>query len=327
MKKPLLWMMILMLVSWISQPLAAQKAGVRASIDSTRMLIGDQVNLVFELEVGANEQVEFPIFKDTLVKNLEVLSVSPVDSQPTGAGIKKLIQRVLVTSFDTGFYIIPSFYFFNTTKQESLRSEALPLEVLTLEVDTAQGIADIKPPYEVPLTFWDILPYILVALLLAGIGLGIWYILKRKKEKVLPEARPKPAEPAHVWALRELDKLAAQKIWQQGKVKLFHSRVSEILRGYIEFRYEIPALEQTTTEIIDSFLAIQFSDKDLLANLHQSMEISDLVKFAKWEPLPEENEKAIEMAYEFVYKTKKVINLREAGSDESPKPSEKGGEA
>lgn len=303
----------------------AQKPQVKTRIDTTRILIGDQVNILYELDVAERNHYLFPVFKDTLVKNLEILSVSPIDSQQLNSEITRLTQRILVTSFDTGFYVIPSLYFIDTAANDSLKSEALPLEVLTLEIDTAKGIADIKLPYEVPVTFWEVLPYIVVGLLLAGIMFLLWYLWKRKEKKPAVPIQPKPSEPPHIWALRELDKLAAQKLWQQGKIKLFHSRVSEILRSYIEFRYHIPAMEQITSEIIFALDAIDFPDKDLLENLHQSMEISDLVKFAKWDPLPEENEKAMEMAYEFVYKTKRVSNLRET-SDEAEDITKRGGE-
>lgn len=301
----------------------AQMPQVRTTIDTTQILIGDQINVLFELEVKPDDQIQFPVFRDTLMRNLEILSVSSVDSQLLDNGLKQLRQRLLITSFDTGFYIIPSLAFFHVQAAETLRSEALPLEVLTLEVDTSQGITDIKLPYEVPLTFWELLPYLVVGLLLAGIVVGLWLLWKKKKTSPTEIVRPKPLEPPHIWALRELDQIAAQKLWQQGKVKLFHSRVSEVLRSYMEFRFDIPALEQTTSEIIFALDETDFIDPDLLENLHQSMEISDLVKFAKWAPLPDENEKVIEMAYEFVYKTKKVVNLRES-DPEQEKQIEKG---
>ena len=295
----------------------AQEAKITASIDTTRMLIGDQINIVYELEHSKGLEFGFPVFKDTLLKNLEVLTVSQVDSQILDNNLVKLTQRVLVTSFDTGFYIIPSQYFVNLANQDSLKSEAFPLEVLTLELDTTKGITDIKLPYEIPLTFMEILPYIIVGLLLIGIVILLWYFLKKRKKKPAPPPRPKPVEPPHLWALRELDELAKLKLWQKGKAKLFHSRLSEIIRSYVEFRFDIRAMEQTTAEIIDAFKIADIVDYELLENLHQSMELSDLVKFAKWNPVPEENEKTMEMAYEFIYKTKRTIDLRKDSSQET----------
>lgn len=312
----LLFFILLVLCSFPSKT-SAQKAKISASIDTTRMLIGDQINIVYELEHQKGLDFGFPIFKDTLLKNLEVLRVSSIDSQSLENNLIKLTQRVLVTSFDTGFYIIPSQYFVNLANQDSLKSEAFPLEVLTLELDTSKGITDIKLPYDIPLTFMEILPYIIVGLLLIGIIILLLYFLKKRKEKPAPLPRPKPAEPPHLWALRELDELAKLKLWQKGKTKLFHSRLSEIIRSYVEFRFDIRAMEQTSSEIIDALKIAKVVDYELLENLHQSMELSDLVKFAKWNPIPEENEKTMEMAYEFIYKTKKTIDLRKENSKET----------
>jgi hypothetical protein len=295
----------------------AQKASVRANIDSTRILIGDQVNILYELEHKAGQTYNFPIFKDTLVKNVEVLSISPVDSQVLESGRVKLTQRLLITSFDTGFYVIPSQYFVNEFEFDSVKSEALPLEVFTMEVDTTKGIADIKEPFEVPLTFMEILPYLIVGLLLIGIIILLWYFWRRRQTTPEEPVQVKPSIPAHIWALQELDELAKQKLWQKGKIKLFHSRLSEIIRSYIEFRFDIPAMEQITSEIVDSFTKAKILDQEVLDNLHHALELSDLVKFAKWDPLPEENEKNMEIAYEFVYKTKKVIDLRNESKKDS----------
>jgi len=292
----------------------AQKPSVKSSIDTTRILIGDQVNIMLELEQDKKDQYQFPFFRDTIIGNIEILSVSQIDTQELDQNRVLLQQRILVTSFDTGFYVIPPFYFPNSEEFDSLRSDAFPLEVLTLEIDTTKGIADIKLPYDVPLSFLEILPYLIVALLLIGIFIIIWYIIrKRRKKPVLEPIRVKPAEPAHIWALKNLDNLVKEKLWQKGKVKLYHSRLSEILRYYLEFRFDIRAMEQTTAEILTALSEQDTVPEDLSDNLHQSLEQSDLVKFAKWNPLPDENERSMEIAYEFVLKTKKTVNLRTSG--------------
>ncbi len=302
----------------------AQDATVKASIDTTRMLIGDQVNIMLAIEQDKKDQYIFPLLRDTIVKNVEILSVSQTDTQDLGEDRVLLRQRILVTSFDTGFYIIPPFYFSSLEGFDSLKSEALPLEVLTLEIDTTKGITDIKLPYDVPLTFMEILPYIIVGLLLIGIIILIWYIIRKRRQKpaVVP-VRVKPAEPAHIWALRNLDTLAKEKIWQKGKTKLYYSRLSEILRFYLEFRFDIKAMEQTTAEIMTALDHHSGIPQEMSDNLNQSLEQSDLVKFAKWTPVPDENERSMEIAYEFVLKTKKTINLRVSEENKEEKEEQK----
>lgn len=302
---------------FIANPVSAQKPVVKISIDTTRILIGDQVNILLELEQNKKDKYQFPFIKDTIITNLEILSLSQIDTQELDQDRILLRQRILITSFDTGFYVIPRFYFPNLEGFDSLRSEALPLEVLTLEIDTTKGITDIKLPYDVPVTFMEVLPYLIVGILLIGIIIAIWYMLRKRKHKPAEEPiHVKPVEPAHLWALRNLDSLAQEKLWQKGKIKLYHSRLSEILRYYIEYRFDIRAMEQITSEIMTAFEKQASLSEDIYDSLHQSLEQSDLVKFAKWNPLPDENERSMETAYEFILKTKKTVNLRESGEDQ-----------
>ena len=194
--------------------------------------------------------------------------------------------------------------------------------VFTMKIDTTKGITDIKLPFDVPLGFWEIAPYIFVALLLIAIAFFIWYYYKRRKKVAEPDpVRVKPQEPAHVWALRELDKLSAEKLWQKDKIKLFHSRLTDIVRTYIEFRFDIPAMENTTSETIEACSPRKEIPAEICSNLRAMLELADLVKFAKWNPLPDKNESSQQIAYDFILRTKLVQLLRkediEASSDQN----------
>ena len=131
----------------------------------------------------------------------------------------------------------------------------------------------------------------------------------------------KPKEPPYAIALRELDRIKGAKLWQQGKTKHYYSEVTDTLRRYIEGRFEIPAMEQTTAEILQSFRY----RRDLLtgksfANLEQTLTLADLVKFAKYEPLPDDNSLALLNAYFFVNDTRPEErppeSLKEIDSDD-----------
>lgn len=308
-----------------STALQAQSVRVAATIDTTRILIGDQVNLWLETEHPAGFALEFPATGDSIAGKIEVLSASPLDTVSTRDNLLKIRQRLVLTSFDTGFYVIPPFVFRTSDLSDSMLTRALPLEVLGIPVDTTKGITDIKLPYEIPVTFMEILPYIVVGLLLVTmIFLYVRYL--RRKRKVV-ESAPKPdipPVPAHVWALGELDELIREKLWQQGKVKLYYSRLTDILRRYIELRYSVPALEQTTEEIVNAFRRNGKISINILAGLEQLLRLADLVKFAKWNPVTEEHEASQQSAYDFVLRTKPVINLRTAAGeqDQDQKPEE-----
>ena len=302
----------------------AQQSQAKATADTSRILIGDHVNIVLELNQVKNRNFEFPVFRDTIVDKVEVLEVSPVDTLELEDRLK-LRQRLVVTSFDTGFYVIPSFTFYDRLNNDSIRSNALPLEVLTLEIDTTKGIADIKLPFDVPLGFWEIAPYFIVGILLLALAVFLWYYYKKRKQETEPApVRAKPVEPAHIWALRELDRLSSEKLWQKDKIKLFHSKLTDIVRTYIEFRFDIPAMEFTTSETIEACRPRDEISDDICSNLKTMLELADLVKFAKWHPLPDENESSMQIAYDFVLKTKLAPVLRKSDSD-SINSSEKEG--
>jgi hypothetical protein len=112
-----------------------------------------------------------------------------------------------------------------------------------------------------------------------------------------------PPEPAHVIAFRELDRLKSEKIWTKGEVKQYYTRLTEITRRYIERQYDIPAMESTTEEILDAFRRTNREDSLLDEMLKDLLELADLVKFAREDPLPVDNQTNLNNAYLFVQKT------------------------
>jgi len=132
----------------------------------------------------------------------------------------------------------------------------------------------------------------------------IWYLRRYLKRKKDPEAFSQiPEEPAHIIAFRELDKLKEDKIWARGEVKQYYTRLTEITRQYIERQYGIPAMESTTEEILRAFDRANPEDDLLDEILRELLELADLVKFAKEDPLPVDNQTNLNNAYIFVQKT------------------------
>lgn len=313
-----------LLLAWYlaggSFSVSGQVIKAEASLDSSRMLIGDQVNLWLRLEQPAGLKVGFPTPGDTIAGHIEVLSVSPIDTIGNKRDeIWRLRQRLVLTSFDTGFFVIPAYSFRVGSRNDSITTRALALEVLGIPLDTTKGITDIKPPFDVPVTFWEIAPYLFTGFLLAVILFFYLRYLRKKNRK--PDLQPEkviPSLPPHIWALEQLDELVREKLWQQGKIKLFYSRLTDILRQYIELRFSIPAMEQTTYEIHRAFSGSVLIAEPVLISLRELLELADLVKFAKWNPVAEENESCQQSAYDFILRTKPVINLRKpVGEEES----------
>jgi hypothetical protein len=303
--------MSILLLLLITLPSLGQDIKVNAKLDTTRILIGDQVNLWFMLEHPEGLKVDFPTIGDSLAGKIEVLSGSNPDTFSRMNRILKIRQRLLVTSFDTGFYVIPPFKFRYNNSRDSLQTNPLSLEVFGMPVDTTKGITDIKPPYEIKVTLIELLPYIIIGLLIiAIIILYVRYMKKKKLVQSLVEKPEPPQIPAHLIALEQLDELVREKLWQQGKIKLYYSRLTDIIRQYIELRFGVPAMEETTEDIIRDFTRNGHIKEGIRQELKVLLELADLVKFAKWNPVAEENEVSQQGAYDFILRTKPVVNLR-----------------
>lgn len=288
----------------------AQTISVKASIDSTdKIKIGEQVKLRLEVDQPKNMVVTMPVFSDTVASAVEWVETLKTDSTINGDNLH-ILQDYVITSFDSGCHrIAPIEIVFSLQGHtDTLRTEPLFLKVFTIPVDTTKEIKDIHAPYSAPWSFADIWLYLVIALALIIVGLGIWFFTKlRKNEPIF--ASYKSTDPAHVIALRNLDALRAEKVWQQGKEKQYYTRLSDIIRLYIETRFHVAAPEMTSDEIITAMKKVKlesFSDIDLLVSLFTT---ADLVKFAKARPLPDENEVAILNAYQFVNNTKPFVSV------------------
>jgi len=287
----------------------AQTIQVNAQFDSTAIIIGDQTKLRIELERQNGVRVQFPVWLDTLTRNIEIIEVYPVDSSRTASGMVRFRQDILVTSFDSGHHVLPPirFPFVANGIADTISTRPVFLDVFTMPIDNEQDIADIKPIYKLPVGWADIWPWLwrvgLLLLIVAFIGFVIYAFIRRFNNKPIFNA-PKPAEPPHVTALRELDRLRSEKLWQSNRTKEYYTRLSDVVRTYIEGRFGVTAMEMTSDEILSGLRNTGFEDNNLVNRLCKLFSLSDLVKFAKAEPLPDENETSMLDGYLFVNNTK-----------------------
>ncbi|MCW9041530.1 MAG: hypothetical protein OQJ69_02835, partial [Flavobacteriales bacterium] len=237
---------------------------------------------------------------------IEVLSKSPIDTSVADAnGLFAQAQSLLITSFDSGYYVIPPFQFI--VNGDTIESDPLLLEVQSMEVDTANAIFDIKQPLSEPFSIKDWLKdnWVWLAAILAAL-IGIFFLVRYlRREKPVVEEKIIPKIPVHEIALEKLRQLNEQQLWQNGRIKAYHSEISEILREYIEERYQVNALEETTSEIMHGLRLHQIPE-ELKLKLSQTLTLADLVKFAKEQPLANENENSLTNAIEFVEATKMI---------------------
>ncbi len=281
---------------------SAQEVLIRAELDTNKALIGDQIKLHLLVKKPAAIQVSFPVLKDTLTHDIEIINISSIDTLSHASDSSLLRQDLLISVFDTGIFEIPSLAFTVQSNgiQDTLSTLPVYFEILSVKADST--IRDIKAIYKVPLSFRELSPYILLLLVL---GLLTWLLIRHLKhrktrDKLMPVGNA--SEPPDIIALRELAQLKEEKPWMHNKVKYYYIRISEILRIYVEHRFQITALEHTTNEILSALKppACIASDLNRLASV---LELADLVKFAKVIPGVDENAAQIDYAAEFVHNT------------------------
>lgn len=277
-------------------PMLSQEIRVDALADTNKIKIGEQFHLFLEATHGINDKVTFPVLPDTF-SLMEVVQRSDIDTvSKTNDKITRR-QTYLVTSFDSGYHVIPPFIF-QSGQIDSLPTRPLLITVAGLTVDTTRAIKDLKGQIGVPYTWRDFLPWILglLAVVLA-IYLFRRYFQKRKSDTIIE--KPAPSRPAHEIAIEALTELEAKKLWQNGNHKAYHSSISDIIRTFIEHRWKIHAMEMTTDEILRVQL-IAGLERNTFEELKYLLELADQVKFAKLVPVVYENEQSIKNAFEFV---------------------------
>ena len=264
---------------------------VTTSIDSSQIKIGSQFNLTLKASVNDKDKVVFPNAKN--FGALEVLESYPIDTIKNNSQYE-LIKKYGLTQFDSGRYLIPKLIV--KINQKDFQTDSLSIVVNNVKVDTTKqqmyDIKDIIATEEEPSSeWWKLL--VLLALIIAS-GFGSYFIIKRlQKGKVKEEEFfASPIEKAIAY-LQNLDK---KQLVQKGDIKEYYSEMTDIARTYIEESVHIPAMESTSSELMDS-LKKAISEKKMFVNreeldkFRQVLENSDLVKFAKSKPLQFEIEK------------------------------------
>lgn len=292
-------------------PSFGQEVKVDAKLDSTNILIGDHTGLSLKLIQPDSIDIVFPLFTDTIKTKIEIIDQKLADTTKLDNNKIEVVKRYRITCFDTGYYHIPPFVFKHI--EDSLISnwatKPLFLNVSRVNIapaDSTDTIFNIKLPAKMPLSFSEILPWILGVVIVGGLIYFIVLYFRKRKAKEPIFRIEKPEEPPHVIALRELDQLKGKKLWQKGKIKAYHSELTFILRKYIERRYKVAALEQTSNEIIENLSMVGFNNNKQMEHLKSILFSADLVKFAKVIPQPDENEKSLLNSYIFINETKQT---------------------
>ncbi len=273
--------------------LFSQEVGLTASSERKNLRLGEPVIVTITARVPAALDTLGPIPTDS-VGLFEVLSVTKEEDE------HRWSFRLM--TIDTGTVFLPPIGFAYTTRGDSTAKTAyansLAFTVSGVTVAPDADIKDIRPPLSAPWTWEDLWPFLLVAVLLAG---G-WYAYRRYRAAHpvgMEELPPAPAVAPHVQALKELRLLEEKQLWQQGKVKEYYSEATEIVRRFFEGRWNIPALEMTSDEILHALRSTKEAEA-LGVSLGSFFIRADMVKFAKAQPTPDNHREELEEAFSIV---------------------------
>ncbi len=292
----------------------AQDVKVSARVDSGHIVIGDWLPLHVEVLHPPDVTVSLPALPDSF----DGLEVVRRDKPTVSKSPNEVTESVsfVITTFDSGMHIVPPlpvlFHASGDTTTGTVRTPPVVFKAFGVAVDTSKEIKDIKPPLSVSITFAELLPYIIAIVVAAGVIWLVIYIRKKRKtgEPLIP---PPPSRPPDEVALEALRSLDAEHVWQRGLVKEYYSRLTDIVRIYIERRFLVMAMEMTSDEILENLPMVPAESRD---SLRKILVRADLAKFAKYQPLPQEHESSLADSRAFVEETsRKVAEASEVAAE------------
>lgn len=302
-KSSVILLVLFLFSGWAS----GQNVQAYAKLDTNAMMIGDHVGLELGLKMPEGFTAQWPQLVDTISKNIEIISKQPVDTTKSDGNLE-LKQLLTITSFDSGYFALPEFRFsyhnVNDSAKFTVGTNQLYLMVNTPVVDTTKAFKVIKGPVKEPVTLAEVLPWVLLGLVVVGLAIFlIWYIRKRRQHEPVFVKKPKPVLPPDVLAIQKLEELRLAKIWQQGKLKVYFTDLTDIIREYLDGRFNIDAMEMTSYEIMEAIEGKRINS-EAIEKLKNVMQLADLVKFAKAQTTPVENDLSLSHCVDFVKETK-----------------------
>ena len=298
---------IIFLIALVASTLQmTAQVSVEAMIDSIQIFVGQQAHVTLTANAKENAKIEFPQFKPTeyITPGVEVLSSRELEKKEQDNGFVARSMVYTLTSFDDTLYYLPPM----TVKIDGqpYQSKSLALKVLTIEVDTTNveqffGPKDVQDnPFlwsDWSLSFW--LSVLLLVLLAFCYYL---YLRLRDNKPIISRIRIIKRLLPQQKALKEIEQIKADKMVASENSKEYYTKLTDTLRKYIEERYGFNAMEMTSSEIIEKLMTTQ--DDTALSELRHLFLTADLVKFAKYSTLINENDQNLVNAIEFINQTK-----------------------
>ncbi|MBD5231613.1 MAG: hypothetical protein HDS66_05630 [Bacteroidales bacterium] len=325
--------LLLALIAVCAVPLRAERASIKAKLDSAHLLMGNVTTLNIEVVKDRGTTGYFPIFAEDdnrpfvglLGDSIELGRRYTSDTVELSAGRMQVNYRIPLQAFDSGFFSIPPIQY--VAGADTISSNRVALKVLPVIVDPESDIepftdvadneeqkwSDKLPDFIV--NYWWVI--LLILIVIAGVIAGL--IHYRRTGAFLP--KPKPALTPYERAKKSLAELKQRNLWQQGQTDDYFVALSNILRTYIAGRFQVSAPEMTTQQ----FLMAASSDerlKQYAGELQRLLELADFVKFAKGQSLPDENTEAFKIVNDFVETTRPTPEEEEASKQAAANPAQ-----
>jgi hypothetical protein len=300
-----LYSLILIILFVALQNISAQEVQVSATTDTLEYIVGDYIDYTIEMKYPKGTNVIIPMVKDS-IDNLIFIKNGEAIQREEGTEVYEL-RHFIFSKYDSSDVTIPSFYIpYTVDGGEPQFAYVNPVDIVvhTIEVNQQVEIQDVKEPKRIPLDWLLIsaIALIVIALLVASY-FGYRYYQKKKSGKTIEI--PVVVIPPYDKAITKLNELEVKKLWQDGLVKEYHSEVTGIVRDYFEDRFNFNSLEMTTKETIEN-LKVKDVNENVIVTTEEFLANADMVKFAKFEPMPTVNEEMMKEAYSIVNETKEV---------------------
>ena len=275
---------------------------ITAEIRNSKILIGEQTEIIVNANDIAQQSVEFPSFDSlqTVIPGIEVLSFR--DSSFSNGGRARIYT---ITSFDSADYIIPQLDV--KINGKIYHTNELNLMVSSVEVDTANvsQIFDLKSPMEPAFSMSEWLLPLILSVICLLVSIVLTYVIIRIKDNkpIIRHIKLAPFIPPHTAAMNEIDKIKDEKLNDRSDTKTYYTRLTDTVRKYLYRRYGFPAMEMTTDEIVVELEKV--NTPEAIEDLHHLFTTADLVKFAKGRPELSEDDKNLSNAIDYIQQTKK----------------------
>lgn len=284
---------------------------VDVKVDSLQMFIGEQTDLTLGITLGVKQKLQLPTVRkgEELIPNVEVVNVHRPDTNILDEGKRmEIIQRYTITVWDSSLYYLPPFEV--SVDGKKYKSKSLAIKVYTVDVDTLHTDRFYPPNgiMEVPFAWSDwrgtVFGSFLVVILLVICVVLYYHVVNGKP--IVRIIRRKKVLPPHKVAINEIERIKADRKWAEEDSKEYYTLLTDTLRTYIKDRYGFNAMEMTSTEIINRLIAD--NNEEALSELREIFTTADLVKFAKYNTLINENDANLVAALDYINQTKLEVD-------------------